>query len=411
MLPYTFWIALRYARFRGKRSFVSLITLITVTGVAVGVMTLMVVMSVMSGFDAELKDKFLGVYGHVVISGEGILNDYRSLVERVERHPGVKAVAPYVAGQVIVRTRNRALGVNLRGIDPAAEARVSKLASYLREGSLDLGPDGILIGSQMAELYRLSVGDKVILISPAEDLLPGGAGARREKFTVTGVFKSGMAQYDLELAYVSLSAAQRFFNLGEAVTGISLVVDDVEEAHAVRNRLSEIFTYPPFIVRSWMELNKPLFSAIRVEKNLMFIIVTLIIVVAALNIASTLIVTVKEKTKAIGIFKSLGMTEASIRRIFVVLGMTIGLVGIVVGVLGGLLLIANINHVAAFLSARFGIEVFPPDVYYFESIPARADFRETLIIAGCALLISVFASLYPAWQAARMEPVQALRYE
>ena len=263
----------------------------------------------------------------------------------------------------------------------------------------------------MAELYRLSVGDKVILISPAEDLLPGGAGARREKFTVAGIFKSGMAQYDLELAYVSLPAAQRFFNLGEAVTGISLVVDDVEEAHAVRNRLSEIFTYPPFIVRSWMELNKPLFSAIRVEKNLMFIIVTLIIVVAALNIASTLIVTVKEKTKAIGIFKSLGMTEASIRRIFVVLGMTIGLVGIVAGVLGGLLLIANINHVAAFLSARFGIEVFPPDVYYFESIPARADFRETMIIAACALLISVLASLYPAWQAARLEPVQALRYE
>jgi len=411
MIPYTFWIALRYARFKGKRSFVSLITLLTISGVAVGVMTLMVVMSVMSGFDAELKDKFLGIYGNVVISGEGVLYDYQQVSDRVRSLPGVKAVAPYVAGQVIVRTRSRALGVNLRGIDPASEVKVSKLKEYLKEGVLDPGTDGIAIGSQLADLYRLSLGDKVILISPAEDLLPGGAGARREKFTVTGIFKSGMAQYDLELVYVSLAAAQRFFNLGEGVTGLSIAVNDVEEAHAVRNRLAEIFVYPPFIVRSWMDLNKPLFSAIRVEKNLMFIIVTLIIVVASLNIASTLIVTVKEKTKAIGILKSLGMTEAAIRRIFVSIGMMIGLFGIAIGVAGGLLLIANINHVAAFLSARFGIEVFPSDVYYFEAIPARTNFQETLIIAGCALLISVLASLYPAWQAARMAPVEALRYE
>ncbi len=411
MVPYTIWIGFRFLRFRGRKSFVSLITLISIAGVAVGVMTLMVVMAVMSGFDRELKDKFLGVYGQVVVTSEALIYDYPELIDRLEALPRVEAAAPYIAGQVIIRARRRALGVNLRGIDPAAEAGVGKLDEYLEEGSIDPGPEGIVIGAQFAQLCRLRLGDRVILISPGEGLLSGASGAPREKFTVTGIFKSGMAQYDLELAYVSLESARRLFGFSEGINGVSLKIDDVEYAHTVRNEIARILPCPPYHVKSWMELNRPLFAAIQVEKNLMFIIVTLIIVVASLNIASTLIVTVKEKTKEIGIFKSLGATEASIRKIFTFQGFLIGLVGILIGCLGGLLLIANINHVADFISARFGIEVFPPDVYYFESIPARLSLEETLLIAGCALLISVMASLYPAWQASRLEPVQALRYE
>ncbi|MDP8214281.1 MAG: lipoprotein-releasing ABC transporter permease subunit [Candidatus Euphemobacter frigidus] len=411
MLPFTFWVGLRFLRFKGKESFVSLITVISIAGVAVGVMTLMVVMSVMSGFDRELKDKFLGIYGNVVVTSGGLIYNYPARIETIKTVPRVEAVAPFVTGQVIIRTRNRALGVNLRGIDPSAEARVSKLGKYIKEGTLQPGDKGIIIGVQFARICRLRPGDKVIVISPGEGLLPGAAGSRREKFTVTGIFKSGMAQYDLELAYIGLPAAQKLFNLGDGVNGLSIKLDDVEYAHAARNQIAELLPPPRYHVRSWMELNKPLFAAIQVEKNLMFIIVMLITVVASLNIASTLIVAVKEKTKAIGIFKSLGVTEATIRKMFTLQGVLIGMAGTIIGCGAGLLLIDQINHVADFISAHFGIKVFPPDVYYFESIPARINLGETAIIAACALFISILASLYPAWRAARMEPVEALRYE
>lgn len=411
MLPFTIWSGLRFLRFRGKESFVSLITVISIAGVAVGVMTLMVVMSVMSGFDRELKEKFLGIYGNVVITSSGLLQDYPELIDRVKTVPRVMAAAPFIGGQVILRTRSRALGVNLRGIDPAAEVEVSRLGHYLQEGTLDLTADQILIGAQFARICGLRIGDRVIVISPGEGLLPGAAGARRQSFTVAGIFKSGMAQYDLELAYVNLPAAAELFGFGSGVNGISLKIDNVEYAHSAKLEIEKILPQPRYQVRSWMELNKPLFAAIQVEKNLMFLIVMLITVVASLNIASTLIVSVKEKTRAIGIFKALGATEAMIRKIFTIQGLLIGFIGTLIGVGTGLLLIGRINHVADFISAHFGIEVFPPDVYYFESIPARINPLETAIIAGCALLISILASLYPSWRAARMEPVQALRYE
>lgn len=411
MLPFTIWSSLRFMRFKGKESFVSLITVISIGGVAVGVMALMVVMSVMSGFDRELKDKFLGIYGNVVVTSSSPINDYSREVKIIKEVNRVTAVAPFIAGQVIIRTRNRALGVNLRGIDREQEIQVSKLGEYLIEGEFDLKDDGILIGAQFARICRLQPGDMVIIISPGEGLLPGAAGAERKKLTVTGIFKSGMAQYDMELAYVSLSTAQELFNLGTGISGLSVKIDDVEYAHEVRNQIAKILSPPRYHVRSWMELNAPLFAAIRVEKNLMFIIVMLITVVAALNIASTLIVSVKEKTKTIGIFKALGATEAVIRNIFTLQGILIGIFGAVVGCVAGLILIAQINHVADFISANFGIEVFPPDVYYFDSIPARINVIETVVIIGCALLISTLASLYPAWKAARMEPVDALRYE
>ncbi len=411
MFPFTIWTGLRFLRFRGKESFVSLITVISVTGVAVGVMTLMVVMSVMSGFDRELKEKFLGVYGNVVITSSGLIEDYPRLITLAEDIDRVEAAAPFIAGQVILRTRTRALGVNLRGIDPEAEVRVSRLGEYIQEGRLNLAEDEILVGAQFARICGLQLGDRVIIISPGRGLLPGAAGARRQGFAVAGIFKSGMAQYDLELAYVNLAAAAELFGFGDGVNGIGLKIDDVEFAHAVKLEIEKLLPPPRYQIRSWMELNKPLFAAIQVEKNLMFLIVMLITVVASLNIASTLIVSVKEKTRAIGIFKALGATEAMVRKIFTLQGLLIGLFGTLAGVVAGLLLIARINDVADFISARFGIEVFPPDVYYFESIPARINPLETAVIAGCALLISILASLYPAWRAARMEPVQALRYE
>ncbi|HDL65083.1 MAG TPA: ABC transporter permease, partial [Proteobacteria bacterium] len=360
MLPFTIWSSLRFMRMRGKESFVSLITVISITGVAVGVMALMVVMSVMSGFDRELKEKFLGIYGNVVVTSTSLIYNYPERAKTIKAAPRVTAVAPFIAGQVIIRTRNRALGVNLRGIDQDLEIGVSKLGDYITEGHLDLEDDGIVIGAQFARICRLRIGDKVIVISPGEGLLPGAAGAARKKLTVTGIFKSGMAQYDMELAYVSLDTAQQLFDLGIGFNGLSIKIDDVEYAHAVRNQIAELLPPPRYHVRSWMELNAPLFAAIQVEKNLMFIIVMMITVVAALNIASTLIVSVKEKTKTIGIFKALGATETRIRNIFTLQGVLIGLVGTGIGCGAGLILIANINRVADFISANFGIEVFPP---------------------------------------------------
>ncbi len=411
MLPFTIWSGLRFLRFRGKESFVSLITVISIAGVAVGVMTLMVVMSVMSGFERELKEKFLGVYGNVVITSGRLIDDYPGVIERVGELPRVEAAAPFIAGQVILRTRTRALGVNLRGIDPGAEVRVTRLGHYVEEGTLDLAGDEILVGHQFARLAGLEIGDRVIVVSPGEGLLPGAAGARREAFTLAGIFKSGMAQYDLELAYINLEAAGDLFGYGEGVNGIAVKVDNVDYAHAVKLEIEEILRPPLYQVRSWMELNKPLFAAIQVERNLMFIIVMLITVVASLNIASTLIVSVKEKTRAIGIFKALGATEAVIRKLFTLQGLLIGLIGTLIGCIAGLILIDRINQVADLIGAHFGIDVFPPEVYYFERIPARINPLETAVIVGCALLISILASLYPAWRAARMEPVQALRYE
>ncbi|MEA1926888.1 MAG: lipoprotein-releasing ABC transporter permease subunit [Candidatus Auribacterota bacterium] len=411
MFSFTIWTSLRFMRFRGKEAFVSLITLISISGVAVGVMALMVVMSVMSGFDRELKDKFLGIYGNVVITSSSLIYNYPKMLETISEVPRFSEAAPFITGQVIIRTRNRAMGVNLRGIEPELEVKVSKLGKYMRKGVLEPGTDGIILGAQFARICRLRVGDKVIVISPGEGLLPGAAGADRKKLIVKGIFKSGMAQYDMELAYVSLETAQELFNLGPGFNGISIKIDDVEYAHAVKNQIAELLPSSRYHVRSWMELNKPLFAAIQVEKNLMFIIVMMITVVASLNIASTLIVSVKEKTRTIGILKSLGATQGSIRKIFTLQGVLIGLFGTVVGCGAGLLLISQINRVADFISAHFGIEVFPPDVYYFDSIPARINITETGIIVGCALLISILASLYPAWQAARMEPIDALRYE
>lgn len=392
------FISWRYLATRRKEKFISLISIISVLGVAIGVAALIVVIAVMTGFDRDLREKIVGNYSHltVVSYGGGISYPaYEELARKLKNHPHVTGISPYVQGQVLLREGKRFFAVSLKGIDPQQEARVSDIGRYLKGGSLDgLAAGGIVVGKELAMYLGLAVGSKIDVYS--------GLG-KKHTLNVEGIFASGMYDYDMNLVFVETGTAQEILGIGGLYSAVAVKLDDLYLAGRVRQELGPL-AGPDYSLKTWMEVNQNFFAALKLEKLTMFIILTLIILVAAFNIASTLIVMVVEKTKDIGILKALGMTQSGIRRVFTLHGLIIGGLGISLGTGSGLALCAALK--------KYQFIKLPQDIYYIDRLPVQIDiWPDIVLIVVAAAVITLAATFYPAGKAAGLQAAEALRYE
>ncbi len=396
-------VAMRHLRSRRKNTFVSLITVISILGVMVGVAALITVISVMTGFSSYMQDRILGTTSHILITGVGGIEDAQDVISRVLDLDGVVAAAPYVMGQSLLKVEGDVTGVVVRGIDPAQEAGVTDLAGNMIRGSLqDLDDDGIVIGVELARQRGLRVGDQLTLVSPSEISSPFGMVPLMERFAVKGVFDTGMYEYDTGLVLITTRAAQIFFDLGETVTGVAVKTDDIYLTHERADQIQGELGHS-FWVRDWREMNQNLFSALKLEKITMFIILVLIIVVAAFNIVGTLILVVMEKGREIAILKAMGATRKNIGRIFLLEGFIIGLSGTTLGLMLGLGL--------CYILANYQFVELPASVYYVTTLPVKVQLLDVAAICLAAVAVSFTATVYPARRASLLNPVEILRYE
>lgn len=409
-IPFEIRIGLRYMRAKRKQTLISVITAFSVLGVMLGVMTLIIVLGVMNGFEKDLKEKILGTVSHLVVMNHAnrTVTGWPQLMERIERFDGVKATTPYIYGQAMLSSHGKVRGVIVRGLDTRTASEVISLPRFLTEGTLgDIaavkdGLSGIILGKELAVLTSLRIGDVVQLISPQGKRTPVGAIPRVQSFRIVGIFKSGMYEFDSNLVYMALTDAQKFFEMGDGVTGIEVTVGDVYLAPKLGARIEKSLG-TPFWTRTWKDMYRNLFSALKLEKIAMFIILTFIVLVAAFNIIISLIMLVMEKSRDIAILKALGATSNRIMRIFIVQGMVVGVVGTLLGALGGI--------AGAALLGRYPIIELPEEIYTISTLPVALEPWDVLIICVVALSICFLATLYPSLRAARMEPVEALRYE
>ena len=420
-MPYELLIGLRYLKAKRKSTFISIITFISTAGVMLGVMALIIVLAVMTGFEEDLKEKILGTNAHVVVVRNGApMEDYHQVMEKLKGFKGVTAATPFIYNQVMLSSGKNVSGVVLRGIDVVTDRLVTKLSKTVVEGSIDkLEPKmdegrgalpGLLVGKELAKHLNLFVGDKVNVISPMGNITPLGMMPKMKPFRVAGIFNTGMFEYDSTLAYISLGQAQSFFDLGDTVTGIQLKVDDVYHTGELARSINRTLG-PDYYARDWMQMNRNILFALKTEKMVMFIILTLIVLVAAFGIASTLFMVVMEKNRDIAILKSMGATGSSIMKIFILEGLVIGVIGTALGVLSGLLVALNLEPIIAFIEKVTGQNFFSKDIYYLDRFPSLVVPSDVVLISITAVLISFIATLYPAWQASRMLPAEALRYE
>ena len=422
-MSYELFISLRHLKAKRSQKFISLNTWISVGGVALGVMALIVVIAVMSGFGKDLRDKILGTNSHVVVTNitRTGMEDYEAIIEKVKKAKGVNAAAPFILNQVMLTHGGNAMGVVVRGLDPELEAGVSDLKKNLVQGSLEMlgGPAkstgkprraGIILGKELARRLGVQRDDVVSMVAPASRVTPMGLIPKIKLFKVVGFFESGMFEYDSNLAFISIYSAQKFFSMKGKVSGIEIRVEDIEQADQVAAEIQQSLGFP-YYARDWMQMNKNLFSALRLEKIVMFIILILIILVAAFNIVSTLFMVVMEKNKEIAILKSMGASRSSIMKIFSYQGLIIGIVGTAVGCVGGFTVVPNLNEIVGFIEDLFGITAFPSDVYYLDKLPSEIQYFDSFLIVVFSIVICFLASLYPAWRASRLDPVEGLRYE
>jgi len=405
-IPYQFFIAFRYLKSKKKNKGISLNTAISVGGVAVGVMALLVVLSVMSGFHEDLQRKILGVNPHIVVlSYRGGVTDYKDIMEKVNEEKDVVSSSPFVLGQVMVSSGKRAHGVYLRGIDPALEIKTTEISRYIKDGKMDdlkpeKGISGIVIGKELANSLGVFRGDQINVISPVGEIGPLGMLPKVRQFRVAAIFEVGMFEYDSNLVLTELSPAQEFFGMGNSVTGIQLKVKDIYKAKETREHIQKKLDFP-YYGRDWMQMNSNLLSALKLEKLAMFVILILIVLVASFNIVGTLIMNVIEKSREIAILKAMGATNRGIMLIFMLQGLFIGLTGTTIGIAGGYLLGLMFNNVIK----------LPPQVYYLSHLPIKMELIDFIAVSTSAILISFLATIYPAWQAAKLNPVEPLRYE
>jgi len=422
-MSFELFVSLRHLKAKRAQKFISLNTWISIGGVALGVMALIVVIAVMSGFGKDLRDKILGTNSHIVVTNitRAGMEGYESILKKVMQADGVKAAAPFILNQVMLTFGGNSTGVVVRGVDPNREGMVSDLEKNMIRGEIGMlnrsknitsGPrrDNIILGKELAHKLGVQMGDAVSMVSPATRLTPMGLVPKIKLFKVVGMFESGMFEYDSSLSFISIQSAQKFFAMKEKVSGIEIRVDDIDNAGIIAETLQENLGFP-YYVRDWMRMNKNLFSALRLEKIVMFIILILIILVAAFNIVSTLFMVVMEKTKEIAILKSMGASRTSIMKIFSFQGLIIGITGTLVGCIGGFTVVPNLNEIVGFIEYLFGITAFPSDVYYLDKLPSEIQYLDSFLIVVFSIAICFLASLYPAWRASRMDPVDGLRYE
>jgi lipoprotein-releasing system permease protein len=410
-------IGLRYTASRktgGGNRFISFISLISMLGLALGVAALIVVLSVMNGYQKELRTRILGVASHAQISGaEGELNDWQGAVAAVGKHPRVVAAAPYVQQQAMLSHDGQVKGALVRGILPDSEERVADFARHMKTGALERlrpGEFGIVLGADLAWALRAFSGDKVTLIAPQGMVTPAAVLPRMKQFTVVGVFEVGMYEYDAGLALVHMEDAQRLYQMDASVSGVRLKLDDLFAAPRVVRELAADIGQD-LRVSDWTKNHANFFRAVQIEKNMMFLILLLIVAVAAFNIVSTLVMTVQDKRADIAILRTLGASPGSILRIFVIQGTLIGVIGLALGIAGGVALALNVETVVPFLERLFGIQFLAKDVYYITDLPSDLHWSDVWIIAGTSFSLTVLATLYPSWRAARTNPAEALRYE
>ena len=410
-MPFEYFIGGRYLRTRERHAFISLITYLSIAGVAVGVMALIVVISVMAGFESDLKDRILGIESHIVLTKKaGAFSDYKQVDRLIKGNEQVAASSPFVHAQVMIKSRTNASGAVLKGVDPVSVGTVEKhfRATGLKDKLLkeEAAPGeshlpGIILGKELASSLRAATGDTVYLVSPRGMLTPIGHIPSMKRFKVAGVFESGMYEYDGTYAYIDIREAQQMLRLNDAITGIEIKVNDIYHAGQTAESLVSM-AGPEYEADDWMTVNRNLFSALKLEKTVMFIILTLIVFVAAFNIASSLIMMVMKKTRDIGILKAMGASSASIRRIFVCNGMAIGSIGTCLGIIFGITLCS--------LLARYQFIELPGDVYYITTLPVRLEALDVFMIGLAAMAICFLATLYPAHKASGIDPVEAIRY-
>jgi lipoprotein-releasing system permease protein len=412
--PYELFIGLRYTRAKRRNHFISFISLISMLGIGLGVMALIVVLSVMNGFQKEIRARILGVTPHLQISSDGgQLADWKSALDTVAKHPEVRAAAPFVNGQGMVSVSDRVEGVMVRGILPDSEQHLTALGDKMKSGSLDelrSGEFNIVLGVDLARALGAHVGETVLLITPQGQVTPAGMMPRLKQFHVVGIFEIGMSPYDNALALIHLEDAQKLYRMGESVSGISGRLNNLDLAPQVARELEKQLPMETYAT-DWTRQNANYFAVVAMEKKMMFIILSLIVLVAAFNIVSTLVMAVTDKQADIAILRTLGASPKSIMQIFMVQGMLIGLIGMGLGVLGGVVLALNIGTIVPFIEHLFGVQFLSKEFYYISELPSDLQKSDVFIVAGMSFLISLFATLYPSWRASKVQPAEALRYE
>ncbi|MBB5277634.1 lipoprotein-releasing system permease protein [Rhizobium rosettiformans] len=407
-------VAWRYLRARRKEAFISVIAGFSFIGIMLGVATLIIVMAVMNGFRTELVSRILGINGHMIVQAvDQPLSDYAGLAERFAAVPGVTMALPLVEGQTLASGREGAgSGALVRGIRPDDLTKLTVVSSNIRSGDM-VGfatGQGVLIGSRMAAQLGLAAGDTITLVSPEGDVTPLGVNPRVKSYPVSGIFEIGMSEYDASIIYMPLEEAQLYFNVEGIVQSIELFIADPDAVDELRPQIEEAAGRQIFLT-DWRQRNQTFFSALQVERNVMFMILTLIVLVAALNIISGLIMLVKDKASDIAILRTMGATSGAIMRIFFMTGAAIGTVGTIAGVFLGVIVCLNIESIRQFFSWVSGTVLFDPELYFLSQLPADMNMSETLSVVIMALSLSFMATIFPAWRASRLDPVQALRYE